>query len=245
MAPATRSSTLPERSIGTLNKLPIELRTEVFRHLLSTAYTAVSYEVAVGRDMRNPTRSFDLYPNILRVSKWLNEEANRVLYDENLWVQVAFKSSGAALDGSIGLHTHLKRRTPMSHISLPRWGTASAPINLALDIRIADNPGGTNLHEVFDKILLPASQLSHFVALLHSLMCSTHQDDPDNFGLRSSVEISVGKLKIQNMSYNKLLKPFEGLYGFKKVKIQTQGRRDLQIRTLEAELRRPDINFYA
>jgi len=221
MAPATRSSTLPERSIGKLNKLPPEIRTEIYRHLLSTAYTAISHEQELigGRNKRSPIRSFDLHPNILRVSKWVNEEANRVLYNENLWVQVAYNPS-TTLDDATGLHAHLNRRGVMRYITLPKHRTVITPFQFGLGIKIADNPDGTNLHEGFNKILLPASQLPHFVALLHSLMCSAHQDDSDNFGFRNSIEISVGKLchlnTNQDQLYDKLLKPFGGLYGLRK-----------------------------
>jgi len=244
MAPTTRSLTLPERSIGTLNKLPLELRTEIYRYLLSTAYTVLSHEqeLAAGRTKRIPTRSFNLHPNILRVSKWVNEEADRVFHNENLWVQVAFSG---ALGNPTGLHNHLNRRTSMGHISFPQSQAVRAPARIALGIKMIDSRVGTNLHEAFDNILLPASQLKHFVALLHSLMCSTHLNDPDNFGLRSSIEISVGKLchLTKNQSYD-LLKHFEGLRGFKKAKIQVQGKRDLQIRTIETELRDPIISTY-
>jgi hypothetical protein len=127
--PTTRSSTLPERSIGNLNKLPPEIRTEIYRHLLSTAYTANSHEqeIAAGRSKSSPRRSYDLHPNILRVSKCLKEEATRVLYDENLWVQVAFNQS-ASLDDTTNLHDHLRRRTPMGHISFPGWRAVKTPV---------------------------------------------------------------------------------------------------------------------
>ena len=131
----------------------------------------------------------------------------------------------------------------MGHIFLPQWQTARTPVRIGLGIKIIDNPIRTNLYEGFDRILLPVSQLPHFVAVLHSLMCSTHQNDPDNFGFRSTIELSVGRLchLNKNQSYDTLLKPFEGLWGFTKAKIRSQGKRDLQIQTLETELRKPAI----
>lgn len=139
MAPTTRSSTLPKRSIGELNRLPLELRTEIYRHLLSTAYTAVPHaqEVLAGRTERRSDRSFDLYPNILRVSKWVNEEADRVLYNENLWVQVAFNFRVARGD-PIGIHDHLKRRGPMGYIRSPQSLAVRDAARIGLGIKIID-----------------------------------------------------------------------------------------------------------
>jgi len=142
------------------------------------------------------------------------------------------------------LQDHLKRRTPMGHIKLPKWRAVKTPIQLGLNIKIIDNPNGTNSNEIFNQILFPASQLPLFVGLLHSLMCSLHWDDRNNFGTRSTLEMSLGKLGYLNSKqlYDKLLKPFEGLWGFKKAKIRAQGKRDLQIRTLESELQKPAIS---
>lgn len=72
-----------------------------------------------------------------------------------------------------------------------------------------------------------------------------HQDDPNNFGARSTIGMTVGTLHHSNKNqlYDKLLKPFEELWGFTKARICAQGKRDLHIQTLQTQLRKPAINI--
>lgn len=192
-----------------LKQLPIEIRTEVYRNLLSTQYTkhlSVSRQLPIHAKLW-PGHAYHLEPAILQTSRQVHNEASTVLYHENLFVRVrSTKKNLGRLMNLKGIHVFLEGRKAetFKHCAM---SVNFDRLNTALRIKSQeDEPcyviASTDLQLLCQSLLIQ-----------HTVIGSVFKHYEFRVTIHRMCDDMLSKTPAQTSSQRRLLEPFTVLHG--------------------------------
>ena len=218
---------------GVFARLPLEVRREIWRHLLLIEYNTISREPKVverndttgrkGEILDFPDRTYDTYPTILWTSKAIYLEASDVFYRENMLVRVTVQAFGLGDDFNLVdrlLNDTIKGAFTGAGDFIDFDRSLAACKLHAMDVEMTRVKGLEECGRVEKvQLMIPASQLYHVITLLHSLLVAGWRDDHFSDAHKLVLRVRNKYGMSEELAFQRLLAPFRGLYAMQRAKI--------------------------
>lgn len=212
------ASGMPGLPLGTLSYLPLEIRDEIWRHVLLLDRNVSYPELRVNRRGTQipPDRIYDFDLNLFRVSKAIYEETSRVFYDENLFIRLQLHDYGKS-DRWLSVLRQNFHHSTLSYFTssqLKHSRHHAMDVDIYQTARAAIQDSGKLI-----TYMIPFSRLSHLLGCLTTMAIHCVFDD-QHFTREHGIALTIRSKRLTNSALHaKLLDSFTASFGFRNVEV--------------------------